>query len=52
MATYNMIVRKAHAAGLDHKPLLIDGLDDPVGQEEVLDEPLVVSLDPDEDLSD
>lgn len=48
--TYNMMVQKAHAAGLDHMLLLLEGLDDPIGQEEVPDEPLVVSLDSDEDL--
>lgn len=50
-ATYNMMLRKAHAAGSDHKLLLIDGLEDPFVQEEILDEPLIVSSDPEEDLS-
>lgn len=52
MATYNMMVREAHSAVQDHKMLLIDGFDDPVGQEVLPDEPLVVSSDLDEDHSD
>lgn len=51
LSTYNMLVRIAHSAGVDYKVLLIEGLDDPVGQEELTDEPLVVSSYLDEDLS-
>lgn len=47
MALCYMMVRKAHSARLDHNAFLIEGLDDPVGQEELPDKPLVVSSDPD-----
>lgn len=46
-----MMVRKAHSVGLDYKVLLLEGLDDPFGQEELSNRPLVISSDPDEDLS-
>lgn len=52
MSTYSMMMRKAHSAGLDHKVLILEGLNDPVGQEELPDEALVVSSNPDEDLLD
>lgn len=42
----------AHSAGLDHKLLLVEDMDDSVGQEDASDEPLVVSSDSNEDLSD
>lgn len=31
-STYNMMVKRAAGAGLDHKSILIEGLDDPIGQ--------------------
>lgn len=52
MLTYDMMVQRVAKAGLDHKLVLIDGLDDPVGQDTVPDAPLVVSSDPDKELSD
>lgn len=52
MSTYDMIVRKLVEAGLDHKLVLIDGLGDLVDKEVALNAPLVVSSDPDEDMSD
>lgn len=41
---------KAHELGWDHKLLLEKEMDDPIGRE-TQDEPLVVSFDPDEELS-
>lgn len=37
-STFNKMVRKAHEVGLDHKLLLIEGMEDPVGQEDAPDE--------------
>lgn len=50
--TYNMMVLRVAEAGLDHKLIPLGGLDDLVGQEAVLDAPLVVSSDLDKELSD
>lgn len=47
-----MMVRRVADAGLDHKLILLEGLEDLVRKEAVPEEPLVVSSDPDEDLSD
>lgn len=48
---YDEAVRKAHALQWDHKLLLEEGMEDPVGREDPEEAP-VVSSDPDEDLSD
>lgn len=50
--TYAMMVLRVADAGLDHKLVLLQGLDDPVGKEVVPEEHLVVSFDTEEDLSD
>lgn len=47
---YVEAVLKAHELGWDHKLLLNEGMADPVGREEIY-EPLVVSSDLDEELS-
>lgn len=47
-----MIVGRVAEARLDHKLILLEGLDDSVGKKVVREEPLVVSSDHDEDLSD
>lgn len=45
---YDEVVLKVHAQGWDHKAILDDDMDDPVGREAV-DGPLVVSSCPDDE---
>lgn len=52
MTTYEMMERRVADVSLDNKLILLDGLEDPVDKEVVPEEPLVVSFDPDEDVSD
>lgn len=47
---YDEALLKAHGLGWDHKLLMDEGLDNPVGREEP-DGELVVSSDPHEELS-
>lgn len=49
---YEMMVRRVAEAGLDHKLILLEVLDVPIGKEPVPEEPLVVFSDPEEDLYD
>ncbi|KAK1404279.1 hypothetical protein POM88_003884 [Heracleum sosnowskyi] len=51
-AGYEEVVRKAHAAGIDHKLLLEEGMEDPIGRPEEPDVPPVVSSDPESEMSD
>lgn len=46
-----MMVRRVAKASLDHKFILLEGIEVPVGKEAVPDDSLIVSSDPDEDLS-
>lgn len=52
MSTYEIRACLITEAGLDHKLILLEGREDPVGKEDVIDALLVVSSDPFEDLSD
>ncbi|KAK1368311.1 hypothetical protein POM88_034403 [Heracleum sosnowskyi] len=51
-AGYEEVIRKAHAAGMDYKLLLEEGMEDPIRRPEEPDVPPVVSSDPESDLSD
>lgn len=49
--TYEKMVRRAAEAGLDHKLILLEGLEDPVGKESAPEEPLVIPSESEEELS-
>ncbi|KAK1361067.1 hypothetical protein POM88_045541 [Heracleum sosnowskyi] len=51
-AGFEEVIRKAHAAGIDHKLLLEEGMEDPIGRPEEPDVPPVVSSDPESEMSD
>ncbi|KAK1360682.1 hypothetical protein POM88_045156 [Heracleum sosnowskyi] len=51
-AGFEEVIRKAHAAGMDHKLLLEEGMEDPIGRPEEPDVPPVVSSDPESEMSD
>lgn len=46
------MVSRAAEAGLDHKPLIIEGLEDPVGRGDASDQALVVFSASEAELSD
>lgn len=52
LSTHDLMVRRAANAGLDYKPLIIEGMEDPVGRPYAPDQALVVSSALEAELSD
>ena len=52
LSTHDLLVRRAAEAGLDHKAVMLEGMDDPVGRDDGPDQGLVVSSASEAELSD